>query len=82
MGEGEWNEVGQLGCVSIKEVGEDGGIGPILEKVDCVLRGRPPSDGYTERQLHSRHNLADNVLAFGRRVKNLVPIKASSHDRS
>ena len=28
LGKGKRNEVGQLGCVGIKEVGENGGVGP------------------------------------------------------
>ena len=28
LGKGKRNEMGQLGCVGIKEVGENGGIGP------------------------------------------------------
>ena len=45
VGERGRNEVGQLGCTSIKEVGENGGIGPIVESVDLMEAPRSsPSD--------------------------------------
>ena len=48
MGEGRRNEVGQLGCTSVKEVGENGQIGqadPTKSGFNgSFLRGRPSSN--------------------------------------
>ena len=55
MGERGRNEVGQLGCTSIKEVDENGGIGPCRTDPrksgfdGVVLLGRSPSDLIDDR---------------------------------